>query len=77
MLTGSKDVDMQLTKVELPGVVHSSLFDRYKTTGDAPHRYHEAGCVCFLWTQENMAHDVGNFLEILCLLRLYIENVML
>ncbi|KAH9571562.1 hypothetical protein CY35_02G099800 [Sphagnum magellanicum] len=39
----SKDVDMQLTKVELPGVVHSSLFDRYKTTGDAPHHYHEAG----------------------------------
>jgi hypothetical protein len=47
MLTGSKDVDMQLTKVELPGVVHSSLFDRYKTTGDAPHRYHEAGCVSY------------------------------
>jgi hypothetical protein len=44
---GSKDVDMQLTKVELPGVVHSSLFDRYKTTGDAPHRYHEAGCVSY------------------------------
>jgi hypothetical protein len=43
----SKDVDMQLTKVELPGVVHSSLFDRYKTTGDAPHRYHEAGCVSY------------------------------